>query len=74
LVYIREWGDNCGTVEGMTDETPQQETETSEANLGDKIEAGAQRLSDIPVVKAVNDEIDKIDHFVDNVIHRHGHD
>jgi hypothetical protein len=61
----------------MTDQTTPETPETPEADestLGERIEAAAGRFSENPVAKAVNDEIDRIDEFVDEKLHRHSHE
>ena len=64
------------TVLAMTDHpTPEEapeEVETDES-VGEKIQHGAQELADTPVIREMNDAVDKAEEFLGEKLHLHHH-
>ena len=53
------------------DETP--EVTEADETLGEKIQHGAEELSENPVIKKSNDEIDDAEEFIGDKLHLHHH-
>jgi hypothetical protein len=56
------------------DSTPEDTTSTSDASpetFGEKVERIAGEISDAPVISTINKEMDKLDEFADEHLHRH---